>query len=271
MLCLLENELKAFNIELFAALPLSLCKVIRSYKIDACGFDKSSHLSAVMIAIPYYSDGGERNISSYCIPRDYHLFCRELFDIILPRLKERFPVFKFFGFADNSPIDERDAAALAGLGIIGENGLLITEKYSSYVFLAEIITDYPIEHGERFEIKRCDGCSACKRACPSGEVGICLSALTQKKGELSELESAAILKHGSAWGCDICQSVCPHTKTALDNGTIFSPIDFFRSELIPKLSSELVEKMSDREFSSRSYAWRGRRTILRNLAILEKK
>ncbi len=271
MLELLENELKAFKIELFSALPLSLCKIINPYKLDRCGFDDAEAVSVIMIAIPYYSKNQCSNISKYCIPPDYHLFAKELFGTVLPKLEAEFPKYRFFGFADNSPINERDAAALSGLGIIGDNGLLITDKYSSYIFLADIITDYPIKHGHNYEMRHCEGCSACKAACPINDIGICLSELTQKKGELTDTEREAIFKYGSAWGCDICQSVCPHTKKAFDDGSIFSPIDFFSSKLIPSISSEMIGKMSDEEFSSRAYSWRGRKTILRNLAILEEK
>ncbi len=269
MLDILKNELKDFKIELFSALPLSLCQIIRTDKLDRCGFHDTEALSVVMIAIPYYSKHQGANISSYCIPRDYHLFANELFDTVLPKLRTKFPEHRFFGFADSSPINERDAAALSGLGIIGDNGLLITDKYSSYVFLAEIITDYPLEHNGSFEIRHCESCSACKSACPISDTGICLSKLTQIKGELSESEREAISKYGSAWGCDICQDACPHTKKALRNGTIFTPIDFFQEELKPTISSAVIENMSDEEFSLRAYSWRGRKTILRNLSILE--
>ena len=38
-----------------------------------------------------------------------------------------------------------DAAARAGLGVLGLNGLLITPDYGSFVFLAELITDADYE------------------------------------------------------------------------------------------------------------------------------
>lgn len=269
MLDFLSKELLARNIELFGTVPLDKCQITRPYKLTSFGNTDPSNLSAVIIAVPYYARVGATNISRYAVPRDYHLFCDRLFGNLLPLLSQKFPQFKFCGFADNSPINERDAAALAGLGIIGDNYMLITEKYSSYVFLCEIITDCPIKHPSTCEIRYCEHCGRCRSACPMNETGVCLSALTQKKGELDEIERAAILKHGCAWGCDICQDVCPHTKHAIESGSIYSPIEFFGEELTPILSSKMIEDMSDEEFAHRAYSWRKKATIRRNLEILE--
>jgi epoxyqueuosine reductase QueG len=197
------------------------------------------------------------------------LYFDELFGAILPILREKYPQNLFATFADNSPIDEREAAAMAGLGIIGDNMMLITEKYSSYVFLGEIITDLPVPEATAQPIKRCEGCGACLRACPKDKMGECLSSLTQKKGELNENEKNAIKTCRSVWGCDICQEVCPHTKAAIKNGTIYTPVDFFRSAPIPVLTLEALDAMSDEEFSMRAYSWRGRDTIRRNLLLTE--
>ena len=167
-----------------------------------------------------------------------------------------------------SPINERDAAAMAGLGIIGDKGMLITEKYSSYVFLGEIITDIPTTASPS-PIERCIGCGACKKACPMDKIGVCLSSLTQKKGILTPDEEQAILSFGSAWGCDICQEVCPYTKRAMESGTIYTSIEYFQKELIPLLKREDIDKMSDTEFSQRAYSWRGKAVISRNLTLTE--
>ena len=273
MLDLIKKELTFHNIELCSFLPLSECVVTRPDKVSRCGFDGEKKLSVIIFAIPYYSKGDEKNISSYAIPRDYHLFCKDLFASILPKLEQMFKGYQFYGFADNSPIDERNAAAKAGLGMIGDNGMLITEKYSSYVFLAEIITDLPFDHAsvDNAEIKHCEHCGACINACPMKIEGLeCLSAVTQKKGELSEVEKRYIIKYGSAWGCDICQEVCPHTLSAKASGTIYSPIGFFNADLTPRLSTSLIEEMSDAEFSERAYSWRKKETILRNLKLFDK-
>lgn len=270
MLEFIKNELLKVGIDTVGALPPSTYTVTRAYKLKKYGFEDNDKLSVVIFAIPYYTEHKEKNISSYAIPRDYHMFCRELFSALLPALKGEFSEYKFAGFADDSPIDEREAAAKAGLGIIGDNGLIITEKYSSYVFFAEIITDFPI-NAEASEIKHCEGCGLCKKCCPIEEIGECLSALTQKKGELTEKEANAIKKYGCAWGCDLCQESCPHTLKAISQRTINTKIKFFQNDLTPILTTDLIQGMSDEDFSNRAYSWRKKETILRNLSLIENK
>ncbi|MBR7098632.1 MAG: epoxyqueuosine reductase, partial [Clostridia bacterium] len=187
---------------------------------------------------------------------------------LLPLLRDRFPENRFEGFADHSPIAERDAAARAGLGVIGRNHLLLTERYSSYVFLGEIITD-AIFPCKTQEISECENCGACMRACPAERCGGCYSALTQKKGMLTEQEIAMLCEQKIAWGCDICQERCPHTKRAIQSGTIFSPVPFFHEQTIPRITIEILDSMSDEVFDTRAYSWRGRDTIARNFRLLE--
>ena len=261
--------LREHGINLSAPISLKDCEITREYKLSRAGFGNTEDLTAIMIAVPYYIAHSEKNISSYAASRDYHGFFAELFASLIPTLKERYPKNNFAGFADDAPINERHAAAAAGLGVIGDNGMLITEKYSSYVFLGEIITDIPTEE-RPLPISRCIGCGACKRACPMDKIGVCLSALTQKKGALTEDEEQTILQYGSAWGCDICQEVCPCTKNAIERGTIYTDVEYFKKDLIPLLSRKDIDEMSDERFSKRAYSWRGRAVILRNLDIIEK-
>ena len=260
-----------YKIELVGAVSLEHCHITRAYKLrDFCTEDFSS-LTAIMIAVPYLVKHEKRNISAYAAPKDYHAFFKGLFDAVIPLLEREYPDHRFVGFADDSPIDEIHAAALSGLGIIGDHGMLITEKHSSFIFIAEIITDLVLDTNEKYEIKRCEGCGKCRAACPKNDCGECLSAITQRKGELCEREVDTIKKYGTAWGCDICSEVCPHTRRATANGTIYTDIPFFKTELTPTLTKKLVEDMSDEEFSRRAYSWRKKETILRNLTILEDK
>lgn len=264
--------LAAEGIDCAALLPLAACRITRAYLLERAGITPAAEGSVLMLALPYRSpDEAPPNISQYAIPPDYHAVTAALFRRLLPALSRYWPGAKFAGFADHSPIDERHAAAAAGLGIIGDHGLLITERYSSYVFLCEIITDLPTDT-KAGEICTCTHCGACRAACPVAlDSTRCLSALTQKKGELTEEEAAALVAHGSAWGCDLCQEACPHTRLALRTGALYTSIPAFAADRIPQLTVAAIEAMDDDTFSRRAYAWRGRAVILRNLRLLEGK
>ncbi len=254
---------------LHGALLLSDCKITRPHLLERLDFEAHS---VVIFAIPYYSQACDKphNLSAYAIAEDYHKFVRHIEALLIDTLAKDFPSLHFTVFADHSPIDEREAAARASLGKIGKNGLLITEPYSSYVFLGEIFTD-AILPTTATDPKFCEACGVCLTACPlqNGASELCLSALTQKKGVLSENEKKVLIQYGSVWGCDICSEVCPHTKKAKKSGSIYSPIPFFHQKTLPQLTSSSLSAMSEKDFSARAYSWRGRETILRNINIVE--
>ena len=265
----ISSLLRENNVYAFSSIGLKDCRITKKYLLDRAGISADEGV-AVMMAVPYMAeDSVIGNISEYAKSKDYHLFFSELFDKVLSPLRAEFTQYKFEGFSDHSPIDERDAAARAGLGIIGSNGLLITKKYSSFIFLGELITNAPIGY-ILHDAERCEACGLCLSACPVGcDKTHCLSAVTQKKGELTEQERDMIRRHGSAWGCDICQKVCPHTLRAISEGTVYTNIDFFLNDRIPYLTKEKLEQLSDEAFSKRAYSWRGKEILLRNLDILD--
>ena len=258
------------GITLCAPLALSSCRILRPYLLQRAGIENGT---AFLLAVPYYTtkcDDPARNISAYAVSRDYHLFFADLFEKVLPLLRNAFPANRFAGFADHSPIAEVEAAAMAGLGCIGQNGLLLTERYASYVFLGEIVTDAVLELPPH-TVTHCMACGACQRACPARQTGKeCLSALTQRKGTFADDEITYLCQNGSAWGCDRCQEVCPMTKKAKADGSIYTDIAFFKEDAVASLTADAVRESADEAFALRAYSWRGRPTVLRNLEILEK-
>lgn len=61
----------------------------------------------------------------------------------------------------------KDAAALAGLGVMGKNNLLITPEYGPQVRLRAMFLDADLKLSGPIDFHPCDGCAMpCLRACP---------------------------------------------------------------------------------------------------------
>ncbi len=255
------------KIEYFSVLAYSDCNELNRELIAREGFTPRS---VILFLLPYYA-GETVNLSRYAASLDYHIAIRNISDSLIERLKVEFPNNHFRGYGDHSPIDERHAAVIAGLGIKGDSTLLINEKYGTYVFIADIVTDVAPEllgAVTPLPITACSHCGACRRACPTGilrsECDKCLSAITQRKGELTSEEVEMMRKFNTVWGCDVCQLVCPYNCDPVP-----TPIEFFHLDRIEHLTSDTLSSLSEAEFKHRAFAWRGRKTIERNLEALD--
>lgn len=272
----IQEFFKEHSIEAYSVIPLERCKILREYLLTKNGLDRNCY--AIMMLFPYRSEKKPKNLTVYASVKDYHGYIESFSRELEGFLRDNFPKGKFKVFSDHSPIDEVHASCVSGLGFIGDNGLLITEKYSSFVFLGECITDISpnelgLEIAPEIQVKGCLHCGKCKGACPCNCIGQvtdkkmeCLSAITQKKGSLTNEEISLIVENGSIWGCDACQNVCPYTKNAS-----YTPIEYFKKDVIECLDLNTLEKMTSEEFSSRPFAWRGMETIKRNVMIYEEK
>ena len=263
---ILKNYFDTLGVEYYAVLAYKDCREISPNIMEREDFRPKS---VIVYLLPYYT-GETVNISRYAASLDYHLALRECADGLIAAITEAKPEAHAKGYGDHSPIDEVGAALIAGLGLVGDNGLIINERYGSYVFIGDIVTDIdPEELGAKSptEVKRCYHCGACRRACPTGilagEGTDCLSAITQRKGELTDTEKALMRKYNTAWGCDLCQSACPYNKDPK-----ITPIHFFHRERIANLTRDLLDSMDKPTFMKRAFAWRGRKTVERNLDIL---
>lgn len=219
----------------------------------------------IVMLFPYLLDGdySDSDISKYAVVKDYHLVIEEALSRTVTELQEIYPQEQFVAFTDNSPIPEVKAAVLSGLGVRGKNGLLINQKYGSWVFIGEIVTTMSLAYTNPVG-SNCLDCGQCVHACPTSAITpngvnktICLSDITQKKGGLSETERKRIAQSGCAWGCDICQNVCP-----MNQGVTIAPFAGF-------LGSERFHASADGDIADRAYAWRGKKVIERNLHIIK--
>lgn len=213
--------------------------------------------SVIICAFPYkVKEQRADKISRYAAVPDYHEIVMRYLEKAAEKLKAVFPDNRFECFCDNSPIPEIFCAAVAGLGVKGDNGLLITEEYGSWVFLGEIVTDITVESENKY--RECLHCSACERACPKFRYKTdCLSQVSQKKRDLSEIEKTALIENSIIWGCDICAEVCP-----MNRDVKIEPLPEFIADY--RNCYEINE-----DIKGRAYAWRGEKVIKRNFELLE--
>jgi len=222
--------------------------------------------TVIVCAFPYLvKENGKRNLSYYACVTDYHIVVMNILKGVSQELSQ-LTGGTFEPFSDNSPIREVSTAVKAGIGVLGDNGLLITEKYGSFVFIGEIVTDIKTDIAQS-ECKSCVHCGMCRKNCPAQALAdgfvnesVCLSALTQKKGELSVEETELIRKNKLAWGCDTCQTVCPMNRNRSE-----TYINEFKDSAHHYLEKS---EISDRIKNS-AYNWRGKKTITRNIEIFQ--
>jgi len=157
---------------------------------------------------------------------DYHHWIRSRLAVLAATHRELFPESRSRGTVDTAPIFEKHYAAVAGLGTIGKNTLLIHPQLGSKFFLGALLSTEQLstEQAKSIPVPKpfnpCGECRRCLDACPTGalcapfvlDARRCLSYWTlEHRGELPK-EIAD--KRGSRFlGCDTCQSVCPHNQS----------------------------------------------------------
>ena len=154
-------------------------------------------------------------IAKYARGRDYHLELGERLGELSRFLIERGATVAR-AFADAGPVPERELAARAGLGWIGKNTMLIRPGTGSFFFIGSVLTDLPLEVDRPFETDHCGTCTRCLDACPTDalveprtlDATRCISYLTIEHKPDPDPELARQFQ-GWAFGCDICNDVCP--------------------------------------------------------------
>lgn len=159
-------------------------------------------------------------ISRYAWGDDYH-------DIIKPKLHQFAAWLQEYAhtemgqdiearlFVDTGRMVDRAVAQRSGLGWYGKNTNILTHGWGSWVFLAELVTNLPLEPDEPLKAN-CGTCEICLHACPTGALPNpyeldstkCISFLTIELRGSIPIEMRPLMGN-LIFGCDICQEVCP--------------------------------------------------------------
>ena len=195
---------------------------------------------------------GAVKISKYAYGKDYHEVIREKMNYFLQSIHEEIGEVHGRGFVDSAPVLERSWAQRSGLGWIGKNGNLLTKESGSFFFIATLITDLELEYDDPFAKDLCGTCTKCIDACPTGAIlpgtvvngSKCISYYTIELKEMLIPDEVKGKFDNWAFGCDICQDVCPWNRFSKPTDeTGFNPI----TEVL-NLSTKEWEAMSEETF-----------------------
>lgn len=193
--------------------------------------------SAIVILVPYASARPDapagalsNHVARYALGDDYH----DVLDGILRNIEAVVaPHGKTWRYVDTGPLSDRAMATQAGLGWIAKNAMLINEEIGSYTFIGTLLSSLENDIIPAAVADRCGTCTRCLEACPTQAIlpnrtvasEHCISYATiEHRGDLPDIALA-----GNAFGCDICQEVCPWNHAPAAAHPAFAPREEYRA------------------------------------------
>ena len=178
--------------------------------------------SVISLLLNYYPEKLQNpesyKISKYAYGQDYHYVIKEKLKEFLFSIQSTIGEVSGRAFVDSAPVLDKAWAAKSGLGWIGKNSNLLTQKVGSFYFIAELIIDLDLEY-DNATSDHCGTCTACIDACPTEAIvapyivdgSKCISYFTIELKENIPQEMKGKFDDW-AFGCDVCQDVCPWNK-----------------------------------------------------------
>ncbi len=182
--------------------------------------------SVVSLLLNYFPEKNQEDatapkISKYAYGEDYHFVIKRKLKEFIFVLQEK--IGKGVDgriFVDSAPVMDKVWAKKSGLGWVGKHSNLLNREMGSFFFIAELILDLElIPDSPTGDF--CGTCTKCIDACPTDAIvspyvvdgSKCISYFTiELKGNIPQQEKGKF--ENWAFGCDICQDVCPWNRFA---------------------------------------------------------
>ena len=229
--------------------------------------------SIITVAMNYAPKQPIEGIADYAQGKDYHKIVKDRLFLLLQSINSICPV-QGRAFCDSAPVLERYWAMMSGIGYIGRNRHLIIPGKGSKFFLGELFVDIELCYDTPLQRDLCGNCRKCIDNCPGkalGETGLdanrCLSYLTiENRGELPKNIGE---KMGNCfYGCDRCQTVCPHNRFATPNSTPELQPATQLLQMTPSKWHSLSKEEYDNIFAGSAVQRCGYEQLIRNITAL---
>jgi len=179
----------------------------------------ASYWQDVPAAVAATGPDAPARIARYAWGDDYHDVLKEKLAELFDALDRRAGGAGGRAFVDSAPVMDKAWAQRAGLGWQGKNTNLLTRTHGSFVFLGELIVDVPLEPDAPFTADHCGSCTRCLDACPTGALDAPYQIDAERCVSYWTIEHRGptlpeVAKEFGTWafGCDVCQDVCPWTR-----------------------------------------------------------
>ena len=236
--------------------------------------------SVISVLLNYYpekdlfKDSGIK-ISKYAYGKDYHFVLKYKLKDLLKYIEELTGNVNARCFTDSAPVMDKAWAERGGLGWVGKNGNLLSKQVGSFFFIGEIIIDLDLAYDAPVN-DHCGSCTKCIDACPTDAIvqpnlidgSKCISYLTiELKDEIIPTEFKDKMENW-AFGCDICQDVCPWNRFSLAHQIEeFNPHEDLEKTELEDLSKEAFNTLFKVSAIKRT-KYDG---LMRNIDFLKKK
>jgi epoxyqueuosine reductase len=237
--------------------------------------------SVVSLMLNYYPQEAQTEglpkISKYAYGEDYHKVIKRKLKKFINTLKEQIGDVNGRAFVDSAPVLDRAWAKSSGLGWVGKNSNLINKGSGSFFFLAELIIDLDLEYDGPVK-DYCGSCTRCLDACPTGAIvepyvvdgSRCISYYTIELREaIPESEKGKF--NDWAFGCDICQDVCPWNRFSKPTAVAEFTPNKEGLDLTMQDWEDMTEEVFERVFTKSALKRAGYKGVKRNISFLKKK
>lgn len=227
-----------------------------------------------------FFDSSVSHLSKGSIFEDYHKIVNRKLESLRNYIMVNHDM-QSMSFCDFGPLNDKAVALKSGLLKIGRNSLLYHPKYGSRFYIGYLITELVCETHSAHIVQRnewesyfhpyCNQCGRCQASCPNQAIERfghlksrhCISFLTQSKEWTLENAKNGLIDplNNYAYGCDICQKVCPLNGIALDE----NEYDALVPEQISLADINLTKKEFKESYGRTSVGWIGKKRLERNI------